>query len=92
MKDMVEIRVYVWMPWAKEEKAFSYAIDRNQAEKDLTPLPRSREVDYFSALEAERQHERRKRLVEMVSNMISAALMTACESEDTVNGYPRGKR
>jgi hypothetical protein len=87
MTDRVEIRVYVQLPWADKEKCYSYAIDRLEVSDSLAPMSRNREIGPFEHTEAIRHHERRKRLIELVANMISNSLMNACESEDTDHGY-----
>jgi hypothetical protein len=90
MKDVVKISVIVQLPWSKEDQEFNYAIDMIQAQEGLIPLPREREIDGFSFMEAQRQIVRRENLAKMVSSMITAAILTACESEDTINGYKKG--
>jgi len=85
--DLVRIDVIVRLPWAKEEKRYRYDIGRRQAEDALIPLPKDREIDHVSLFEAQRQDRRREDLIKMVSHQIAFALMNACESEDTVNGY-----
>lgn len=85
--NFVRVDVYVRLPWARDEKVFSYKIGRFQAEEALTPLPKDRELIPSEMFEAQRKHERRQRLIDLVSSQIAIALMSACESEDTVNGY-----
>ena len=87
--DAVRVEVRVRLPWAEDELVYGYAIDRHQAREGLVPLPRDREIDQFSCIEAQRQIERRSRLVHMVSEQIAGALISACESQDTVRGYPK---
>jgi hypothetical protein len=89
MSNFVCIEVIVSLPWAREEKHYRYDIGRQQAEDALIPLPKDRELDPAELFEAQRQNQRRRDLIEMVSRQIAFALMNACESEDTVNGYRR---
>lgn len=85
----VRIQVRVGLPWSNQIKEYQYEIARLEAEDSLAPLPRNRELDPFLYAESMRQHERRKRLIDLVSKMISNALMNACESEDTDRGYKK---
>lgn len=82
-----EIQVRVRLPWAEQEKAYNYVFDREQIMDALRPLPRDREINPFEQHEAMKQYDRRKRLIGMVAQAIAAALMNACEMEDTDHGY-----
>ena len=90
--DEVKIEVSVRLPWAKKEVTYGYAIGRHQAREALVPLPKDREIDPAAMFEAQRQHERRERLIDLVAQQIAGALMTACESQDTDHGYPKGAK
>lgn len=78
----VEIRVSVWLPWAKNELEYVYNIDRKMAGDALSPILKYRSMNPYDLFEARRKHERRASLLTLVSKQIAGALMHACEKED----------
>ena len=91
MNNEVRISVSVFLPWAKNELRYNYAVSRLEAEENMTPLPRDRELPfaYWSHEEARAKRERRNRLARVLGAMISNAILDACERQDTVSGYKK---
>lgn len=77
-----EIRVEIYLPWSDKRYACHYRFDREAVQESLIPLPKYRELNCLDAMEAERQYDKRKRLVEMVANSIAHSVLLACEKGD----------
>ena len=90
-REGIRISVEAIFPWADDPVRMDYNIDPLEAEDCLTSLPRDREIDFIHHQAAIEKRIKRERLAKMVGDMISHAILTACEKNDTIRGYKKGE-
>lgn len=84
---MLDVRVTIMLPTGKRE-VFGYRWPEHYAEGlAFTPLPRDREIDPSSMMEAQAQRERRRRIADAISRQLADAILEWAEKNDPVRGY-----
>ena len=92
-RDGVDIRVEIWIPWAKRGSGELYCyretLSAERSEDFLRPLPKMREISHFARMEAMQLLEKRQLITKQIATHIAASLVHAISEQDTVDGYTK---